>query len=102
MTDHQNQNQNENQADLTVLTRGREIDLGWTKNDEGNWSPPLWDRRRLAVGELSILAMMFGGFVPLQALPGIASHHSVSKADEKELFGELTRWIQLNSEPAEE
>lgn len=86
-----------NQNELTALTNDREIDLGWTQDEDGNWVVSGHDRRRLVTTELSAVAPLFNGFVPLVLVKGAIRRHSTSKEDGKNLEELLDAWLAKNS-----
>lgn len=86
-----------NKNDLTVLTNNREIDMGWTQNEDGNWVASGHDRRRLVTTDLSAVAPLFNGFVPLVLVQESIYRHSMSKEDGKNLKELLDAWLAKNN-----
>lgn len=92
-----NENENENENELTVLTANREIDKGWTLDENGNWVVSAHDRRRLVTTEAAAAAELFNGKVPLIMVKDSIRRHSTSKEDGKNLEELLDAWLAKNS-----
>ena len=93
--------ENENDAEagaLRELCRGHEPDAGWTKDENGNWIPSITDRRRIVVAKLYLLALIFGGMVPLVAVSKMLEEQSTDEEDLKNLTGAFEDFVSKSSE----
>lgn len=83
---------------LRELCRGHEPDAGWTKDENGNWIPSITDRRRIVVAKLFLLALIFGGMVPLVAVSKMLEEQSTDEEDLKNLTGAFEDFVSKGSE----
>ena len=73
------------------LTGGRDRDKGWTQNDDGNWTPSVYDRRRVAVQAGVMLAEAHQA--PVEAvLPVAFAMNAVDQADFNEIVANFNTW----------
>ncbi len=82
-------------SQLKTLCRGNRTDRGWTQNDEGQWTPSVHDRRRIAVAEMQVVAEVNGlPGIPEMLVPLVLVRHAVDEADAQALFDNFAAWAQ--------
>jgi hypothetical protein len=77
------------------LTGNRDRDKGWAQTPEGNWVPSLFDRRRVAVAEMNLVAEVnhLPGVPGPLALQVLVEHHSTGEEDAKALIQNFGKWM---------
>lgn len=86
----------ENKAELKALCRGNRTDRGWTQNEDGNWVASVFDRRRIGVAELHLIAEVneMPGLPMFIAFQVLTQRHSTGDEDAKALLENFEKWMQ--------
>lgn len=79
--------------DTRGLTGGRDRAKGWTETPDGNWTPSVYDRRRLAFTEMILIAQIneLPG-IPMPLVPVVLEKHSTDEDDVQAMFENFTKW----------
>lgn len=86
----------ENKAELKALCRGNRTDRGWTQDESGNWVASVFDRRRIGVAEMNLVAEVNGmpGLPMPLVFQVLVQHHSTGDEDAKALLENFGKWMQ--------
>ena len=86
----------ESKAPLKALCRGNRTDRGWTQDENGNWVASVFDRRRIGVAEMSLVAEINGlpGLPMPVAFHVLVEHHSTGYEVANALLENFGKWMQ--------
>lgn len=87
--------ENINEGSLLELTRGHEADSHWVMTEDGNWTPSIWDRRRLVSATMNYIIETHGG-MPIATIPSIIASNSVDDYDAQHLAEKISDWLKKN------